>query len=166
MHPRVQLTWEEEENNSIAFLDILLTRHENGSISTTVYRKPSNTDITIKPQSCQRPSTSIANFKGGLCRAHRICSSNNALKNKIDFLINLFEDNGHKRKTLEDLAKNYIPPSLETKAQNNNKKTKKGAEKQMDVPDNLFDVLPFKGVNIGDETEFRPLRLCTLGSHL
>ena len=50
VHPRVQFTREEEEDKSIAFLDVYLTRQDNGSISTRVYRKSSNTNITIKPQ--------------------------------------------------------------------------------------------------------------------
>jgi len=154
VHPRVQFT-REEENGSIAFLDLLLTRQDNGTISTTVYRKPSNTNITIKPQSCQHPSTTIANFKGELCRAHRICSTQEALNKEIEFLLNLFEDNGHKRSVLEELAKSYSPPTLEHTAKNS-KKNKKGTNKQDDTPDNLFDVLPFKGVAIADEAEFRP----------
>ena len=60
VHERVQFTREEEENRSIAFLDVLVTREENLRLSTRIYRKPSNTNITIKPNSCQHPNTAIA----------------------------------------------------------------------------------------------------------
>ena len=93
VHPRVQFTREEEEDKSIAFLDVYLTRQDNGKISTRVYRKSSNTNITIKPQSCQNPLTVIATFKGELCRAHKLCSTAEQTQKEIDFLLDLYEDN-------------------------------------------------------------------------
>ena len=156
VHPSVQFTREMEENNSIPFLDVLLTREPNGKISTKVYRKPSNTNITIKPQSCQHPSTAIANFKGELCRAHRICSSQENLKKEIEFIINLFADNGHKREMLGKMAKDYTPPSLQQQTSKNKKQSKSSASAIEDIPDNLFDILPFRGVNIGDEPQYKP----------
>ena len=75
VHERVQFTREDEKDKSIPFLDILITRHDNGSLSTTVYRKESNTNISIKPQSCQDPNVAMATFKGELCRCYRLCST-------------------------------------------------------------------------------------------
>ena len=75
VHPRVQFTREEEENKSIAFLDVLVTRHDDGKMTTSLYRKPSNTNICLKPQSCQDPKTALASFKGELCRCHRLCTT-------------------------------------------------------------------------------------------
>ena len=69
-------------------------------------------EITIKPQACQHPATAISNFKGELCRAHRICSSEADFKKEVKFLLDLFEDNGHKRDKLEEIARNYSPPSI------------------------------------------------------
>ena len=53
IHERVQFTREEEEDNSIAFLDVLVTRKGDGRLASKIHRKPSNTNVTIKPQSCQ-----------------------------------------------------------------------------------------------------------------
>ena len=97
VHPRVQFTREEEEDNSIAFLDVFVTRHDDGTLSTRVYRKPSNTNICIKPHSCQDPKTSIASFKGELCRCYRLCSDPEQVKEEIKFTLDLYEDNGHNR---------------------------------------------------------------------
>ena len=33
-----------EENNSIAFLDVLVIKNNNETLSTSVYRKPTHTD--------------------------------------------------------------------------------------------------------------------------
>ena len=39
----IQFTVEEEMDHSIPFLDVLLTHHEDGMISTSVFRKPTHT---------------------------------------------------------------------------------------------------------------------------
>ena len=40
----IKFTKEQEENNKLPFLDVLLTRTEDGTIETEVYRKKTNTD--------------------------------------------------------------------------------------------------------------------------
>ena len=89
VHERVQFTREEEEEKSIAFLDVFVTRNDDGTLSTRVYRKPSNTNISIKPNSCQEPKTSLASFKGELCRCHRLCSSPEQIQKEINFTLDL-----------------------------------------------------------------------------
>ena len=101
VHPRVKFTHEEEENNKIAFLDVLIERHEDGSLSTSLYRKPTNTNVLIRPESCHDPKVHAATFKGELCRATRLCSSTESLKREKAFIIQMYEDNGHDRKLLE-----------------------------------------------------------------
>ena len=39
LHPNLRLTSEQESSNSISFLDILITRREDGSIQRSIYRK-------------------------------------------------------------------------------------------------------------------------------
>ena len=47
--PSIQFTSEEcREDGSMPFLDILLTPREDGSLSTTVYRKPRHTDLYLQ----------------------------------------------------------------------------------------------------------------------
>ena len=97
VHPRVKFTREEEIDGKIAFLDVLINRHDDGSLSTQVYRKETNTNVIICPNSCHDPATHQATFKGEMCQAMRICSSPAQAKKEIDFLLNVFEDNGHDR---------------------------------------------------------------------
>ena len=148
IHPRVQFTKEEESEHSIAFLDVYVTREDDGTFSTRVYRKPSNTNVTIKPQSCQHPDTVKGIFKGELCRAYRLCSSPEKTQAEIKFIIDMFEDNGFDRKMLENIASNYKPsatPTGRNKHQNN--KTKENTPD----PENLFNVLPFHNDNTESE---------------
>ena len=157
IHERVQFTREEEVDKSIAFLDVFLTRQDDGSISTRVYRKSSNTNITVKPQSCQNPQTVIATFKGELCRAHKLCSTPEQTQKEIEFLLDLFEDNGHDRSKLAAIATEYRPPTTaQPKKKDRNKYTQSiNTTQSNEIPDNLFDVLPFRDDNTYNE-EYKP----------
>ncbi|KAK5643153.1 hypothetical protein RI129_006998 [Pyrocoelia pectoralis] len=46
-HPDIKFTMKVEAIGSLPFLDVLVTRHVNGSIGHSVYRKPTHTDILI-----------------------------------------------------------------------------------------------------------------------
>ena len=43
----IQFTFEMEKYNKLAFLDVMVIRNTNDTINTTIYRKPTNTDIYI-----------------------------------------------------------------------------------------------------------------------
>ena len=106
VHPRVQFTMEHEEENSIAFLDTYVTQHDNGTLTTKIYRKLSNTNIGQKPQSCQDPKIIAASFKVELCRCYRLCTSLEQTKKEIQFTL----DNGNYRKKLQAIADAFEPP--------------------------------------------------------
>ena len=44
-----------ENDSKLPFLDTLIIRGKNGTLKTTVYRKPSNTGLTINSKSSQDP---------------------------------------------------------------------------------------------------------------
>ncbi|XP_054723405.1 uncharacterized protein LOC129233402 [Uloborus diversus] len=44
IHPRFQFTMEKESNNQLPFLDVLVTKKEDGTLGHQVYRKPTHTD--------------------------------------------------------------------------------------------------------------------------
>ena len=100
VHPRVQFTMEEDEENSIAFLDVHITRQNNGTLTTKIFRKPSNTNIGIKPQSCQDPKIVI----GELGRCYRLCTTTEQAKKEIEYTLDLFEDNGEKVEILPGMV--------------------------------------------------------------
>jgi hypothetical protein len=113
VHPCLKFTYELEENRQLPFLDCLLMRDDQGNIKTTIYRKPSNTGVTIKANSCQGPTAWVGAFKGALCRAHRICSDPDLRKKETEYLLNNYEDNGFDKKKLIEIATSYKPPTTE-----------------------------------------------------
>ena len=46
-HPNIQFTYELEKLNKISFLDVLISRMVDHRLTTTIYRKPTNTNIYI-----------------------------------------------------------------------------------------------------------------------
>ena len=163
VHPRLKFTKELENNNQLPFLDVLITRHDDGTMTTQVYRKPSTTNVLIKPNSCHDPNIHAASFKGEVCRAHRLCTSPDQAKSDIELALNIYEDNGHDREKLARIAKNYDPSKKKT-GKNEPKRNKANpptvrtdADANNEVS-NLFSHLPFHisdDINMGD-FEFRP----------
>ena len=51
----LKFTVEIENDSKLPFLDTLIIREKNGTLKTAVYRKPSNTRLTINPKSSQDP---------------------------------------------------------------------------------------------------------------
>jgi hypothetical protein len=96
-------------DNKIAFLNVLVTQKDDGSMSTQIFQKPSNTNIIICPNSCHDPKIHAAIFKGEVCRATRLCMSPTQSKKEIEFAFNMYEDNGHCRKDLGKIAATYDP---------------------------------------------------------
>ena len=53
------------------------------------------------------PNVSVSVFKGFLSRAYKICSER-YIDEEIQFLIDVFTENGYEKQTLEKITKNYF----------------------------------------------------------
>ena len=90
------------------------------------------------------------------------CSSESKIKDEINFIVDLFVDNGHDRAKLEQVAATYKPPTSNNgtdtnkRTTNKNKHRSKQKDSHQDTPENLFDVLPFHGVDLSDTEEYKP----------
>ena len=98
----IQFTIEDEnEEKCLNFLDIKI-KNNNGRYEFDVHRKPALTNVQIKPHSCIPPDTITSIFKGFLARATKICSEK-YLREEIEYLTDIFCENGHDRKTLQKI---------------------------------------------------------------
>ena len=60
---RIKFTLEKEEEKSLPFLDVLITKNPDGSLSHQVYRKKMHTDIYLHVDSHHHPSQKIGIIK-------------------------------------------------------------------------------------------------------
>ena len=83
----IQFTSEESSpDGSMPFLDVMLTPKEDGRLSTTVYRKPTHTDLYLQWDS-HHPISSKYSVVGTLHhRAKTVCSSPQLLQHEGDHL--------------------------------------------------------------------------------
>ena len=94
-HPNIQFTHEIEANNKIPFLDITIIRN-NTTLSTTVYRKPTNSDIYIHWKAFAPSTWKRGTLRTLTRRAHIVCSSHPLLQDELHYLRRTFNNiNGY-----------------------------------------------------------------------
>ena len=93
IHENIQFTMETEENNKIAFLDVLLTRRGK-DLGHTVYRKPTHTDRYLQRNSNHHPCQKFGVIKTLTERARRICEPD-AIDQELEHLKNALMANGY-----------------------------------------------------------------------
>ena len=115
----IEFTMETETDGKLPFLDVLVTKVEN-QLSTTIYRKPTHTDLYLNYNSNHHPR-----IKSGVitCLAHRartICSEEN-IPIELDKLKHVFELNDY-------------PPNFTTKCLNSKPRQKQQIEDEIQPP--------------------------------
>ncbi|BHF63681.1 hypothetical protein SprV_0200667500 [Sparganum proliferum] len=99
--PGIQFTMETENNNQIAFLDVLVHRKVNGSLKTTVYRKATNTrqvlSYHINHPLCHKRSCVRSLYK----RVDTYCSEPADKIAELHYLRRMFTSNGYPRSFIE-----------------------------------------------------------------
>ena len=124
--PSIQYTIEfENENKQLSFLDVTITNTGNNSYDFKIFQKTSITNVQIKPTSNIAPHITMGVFKSFLSIAYKTCTEK-YFQSEIDFLIDIFTENGHNRNTLTNIATEYLRNTNKPKSndQNNTKNTK------------------------------------------
>ena len=94
----IQYTIEFENNHKqINFLDITITNNGTNSYDFKIFKKPAITNVKIKSNSNMALNVSVSVLKGFLSRAYKICSKR-YIDEEIQFLIDVFTENGYERK--------------------------------------------------------------------
>ena len=106
-HNNIKFTHEEEKENRIPFLDVLITKKENGGLITGVYRKETNNSIYIHWESYAPKQWKIGTLRGMVRRAYEICSTDEELKKEITHLRKVFTTvNGYPSHLVDTIMKN------------------------------------------------------------
>ena len=101
-----------KENNKLPFLDILISRKEDGSISHQVYRKNTHTDRYLHADSHYFPPQKVGVINTIVTRALRI-SNKEHIKEEIDHLAKVFEDNGYSGRQFQNIVASTNKPQEE-----------------------------------------------------
>ena len=85
-HPNIKFKYEFEKDRKIPFLDVLIIRTEENQIETTVYRKPTNTNIYVNWNSYAPINWKYVTAQILIKRAYSICSTENLLEKELAFI--------------------------------------------------------------------------------
>ena len=99
-----------------AILDILISRDHTGSISTSLYRKPTFSGLHLKWDSFVP-----FQYKRGLvnCLVHRawkICSSYDKFHGEMEFIKSVLGSNGYPSNFVESCIQKYLQKKYESKS--------------------------------------------------
>ena len=139
-HPKIKYTIEKEtDEKELQFLDIKVMNKGTEKYEFDVFRKNAITNVQVKPQSGHDPRILRGIFKGFLNRALAICSTK-YLNEEMDFLVNIFVENGYKRDDLEKMVK-------EIKSKNNEEETVEQTPKEDTHPKQTITLPWIPGVS-------------------
>jgi hypothetical protein len=141
----IKFTKEEEDNNQLVFLDILLTRTDDGTINTQVYRNKMHTDQILNFNSNHPTQHKISCIRSLLDRIDtHSCNTEQAKQTERKYLYSTFMKNNYPR--------NFVKKIL----------TKMRNKQQSNIPDEQPEqsrtriTLPY--INSTSETTARLLR--------
>ena len=126
----IKFTMDIEENRSLPFLDVLVSRNSDGSISHQVFRKKTHIDRYLHANSHHFPPQKVGVINTLVTRALRILDREH-IKEEIDHLEKVFEENGYNGKQFRKIVA----------SSNKEKKEKKTIEKNDDNIHRIF--LPY-----------------------
>ena len=135
-HKNIQFTKDDELDNSLPFLDIHITHNDDGTLSTSIYRKPTFSGLYLKWNSFVPKQ-----FKTGLVncllnRAWKICSNSDLFHQEINFIKSTLAANGYPSNFLNSCINRF----LKTKTSDRIKEPQFGPKRK-----DIFIKLPYKG---------------------
>ena len=99
---------EQEENNTISFLDVQVTRKADGTLAHIVHGKPTHTDRYLHSSSFHHPHFKSAVHNTLVCRAFSTCNQHSLKHDHIKTSLHL---NGYKHFNFNQTqAKPSLPP--------------------------------------------------------
>ena len=157
-HPNIQFTHETETANKINFLDVMIIRNNN-TLSTTIYRKPTNNDIYIHWNAFAPETWKRGTLRTLTQRAYTVCSNEKLLTEELLYLRRSFNNvNGYPHhiitKIFQSVKHNHItlnltitptPPTTPTLSTTPNLPTTPSIQEDNTTPNINLLILPYKG---------------------
>ena len=107
-HHSIEFTMDQEVNNSLAFLDVLVTRNPIGSLQTSVYRKTTFSGLYQKWTSCVPKSFKLSLVSGLFHRAWNICLDHRLFNAEALRIKELLRQNGYPTKFLNSCLVKFL----------------------------------------------------------
>ena len=85
-HDNIKFTYEQENNNKLAFLDVLFIR-DYEKINTTVFWKDTHNDLYLRWESFSPISRKQGTLKSLISRAYMICSNQSLLEKELKLVL-------------------------------------------------------------------------------
>ena len=108
-----------DQSQKLNFLDVTITNTGAGKYEFKIHRKNAITNVQIKPHSFVNSSLIRGIFKGFVSRSKRLCSGK-YLDEELNFLVDMFVENGHDRNYLNSIISEnkHQAPNTENKDSN------------------------------------------------
>ena len=108
MHPNIKFTCENENNGSLNFLDVTVTRDNENKFDTSVYRKPTFTGLGTSYFSHCPYNFKLNGILTLINRAYNICSNFTNLHRELYFLGEFFQKNGYPVKLVHNHIRRFL----------------------------------------------------------
>ena len=95
LHTNIKFTMEEERNGSLSFLDVEVSRKQDGSLTRNIYRKPTHTDRYLHSTSFHHPKIKSSVNQALVRRAYNICDKDQ-LGQELHHINTALQRNGYK----------------------------------------------------------------------
>ena len=140
IHQNIKFTCEEvRDDGSMPFLDILVTLKEDGSLSTSVFRKPTHTDLYLQWDSHHTISSKYSVAGTLYHRAKTICSDQQLQKKEEDHLCQALQKCRYPIWAINRARIKSQNPTGRTNSNNNNQTGQKKT-----INKNIYMVVPYQ----------------------
>ena len=94
-HPNIKFTKEVEQDQSLPFLDIKINQNQDGTLTTSVFRKPTYSGLYLNWRSYVPKQYKLGLVRCLLHRAWSICSSSELFESEVSFIRSILRANGY-----------------------------------------------------------------------
>ena len=107
-HNNIKFTKEIESDSTLPFLDVLITKNDDGHLSTSGYRKPTFTGLYLRWDSFVPKEYKKGLVKCPINRAWHICSCLDGFYKEVDYIKHILVNNGYPRNFIQTLVRKFV----------------------------------------------------------